>query len=225
MSLNSKPGQTPPRSPGRPAKLDRDADNQREALLQIASAHFARSGFDGASLRAIADEAGLAHGVIRHYFGGKDALWEAAAGFLFGQVQASMEDALSAIDLNDAVARMEAQVRATVRTAARIPHLAGFVMQAGLTGGPRYDWMVENHLRPAYDFALDPFHQLTREKRAAGIDPHFAFLLSTNAALGPFAQSANSRALAGLDMSDPDIADAYADTLIAILKHGVLRHS
>jgi AcrR family transcriptional regulator len=225
MSLNANTNQDSSRRPGRPAKLDRDGDNQRQALLQIASAHFARAGFEGASLRAIADEAGLAHGVIRHYFGGKDALWEAAADFLFGQVQAAMTDALSAIDFNDAVARLDAQVRATVRTAARIPHLAGFVLQAGITGGPRYDWLVEKHLRPAYDFALEPFHQLTREKRAAGIDPHFAFLLSTNAALGPFAQSANSRALAGMDMSDPDIADAYADTLIAILKHGVLRQS
>lgn len=217
--------QDPARRPGRPAKLDRDGDNQREALLQIASAQFARSGFDGASLRAIADEAGLAHGLIRHYFGGKDALWEAAADFLFGQVHAAMADALSAIDLNDTVARLEAQVRATVRTSARIPHLAGFVMQAGISGGPRYAWMVEKHLRPAYEFALEPFHQLTRENRAAGIDPHFAFILCTNAALGPFAQNANSRALAGMDMADPAIADAYADTLITILKHGVLRQS
>lgn len=225
MPLNSNTNQDPSRRPGRPAKLDRDGDNQRQALRQIASAHFARAGFDGASLRAIADEAGLAHGVIRHYFGSKDALWEAAADFLFGQVHGAMADALAAVDLNDAVARLDAQVRATVRTAARIPHLAGFVMQAGITGGPRYDWLVEKHLRPAYDFALEPFHQLTREKRAVGIDPHFAFILSTNAALGPFAQSANSLALAGMHMADPDIADAYADTLITILKHGVLRQS
>lgn len=225
MRAITPPSQDPARRPGRPAKLDRDGENQREALLQIASAHFARAGYEGASLRAIADEAGLAHGLIRHYFGSKDALWEAAADFLFGQVHAAMAEALSAIDLNDAVARLDAQVRASVRTAARIPHLAGFVMQAGIAGGPRYAWMVEKHLRPAYDFALEPFHQLTREKRAAGIDPHFAFILSTNAALGPFAQGANSRALAGMDMSDPGIADAYADTLIAILKHGVLRQS
>jgi len=225
MSAIARPNQDPARRPGRPAKLDRNGDNQREALLQIASAHFARAGFDGASLRAIADEAGLAHGLIRHYFGSKDALWEAAADFLFGQVHAAMTGALSEIDLNDAVARFEAQVRASVRTAARIPHLAGFVMQAGIAGGARYDRLVEKHLRPAYDFALEPFHQLTNEKRAAGIDPHFAFILTTNAALGPFAQSANSRALAGMDMSDPEIANAYADTLIAILKHGVLRQS
>lgn len=225
MSATPVSSQDPARRPGRPARLEKDGDNQRDALLQIASAHFARFGFDGASLRAIADEAGLAHGVIRHYFGSKDALWEAAADFLFGQVHAAMADAIAEVDLNDAVARLDAQVRATVQTAARIPHLASFVMQGGIAGGARYDWLVEKHLRPAYAFALEPFHQLTREQRATRIDPHFAFIMATNAALGPFAQSANSRALAGMDMADPDIADAYADTLITILKHGVLRQS
>lgn len=225
MSATPVSSQDPARRPGRPARLEKDGDNQRDALLQIASAHFARFGFDGASLRAIADEAGLAHGVIRHYFGSKDALWEAAADFLFGQVHAAMADAIAEVDLNDAVARLDAQVRATVQTAARIPHLASFVMQSGIAGGARYDWLVEKHLRPAYAFALEPFHQLTREQRATRIDPHFAFIMATNAALGPFAQSANSRALAGMDMADPDIADAYADTLITILKHGVLRQS
>lgn len=212
-----------PRRPGRPVNSAPDA--QREQLLHVASAHFARGGFEGASLRAIAQEAGLAHGLIRHYFGTKDALWEAVADFLFGRMYAALAVAVAEVDLNDAMARIEAQIRATVRTSASIPHLAGFVMQAGITGGPRYDWLVERYLRPVYAFSLEPFHQLNRENRAVAIDPHFAFAMTTNAAIGPFAQAANSRALAGMDISAPDTADAYADALISIIKHGVLRHS
>lgn len=213
----------PARRPGRPAKAD--PDQQRQQLLLVAAAHFARAGFQGASLRAIAAEAGLAHGLIRHYFGAKEALWEAVAAYLFGQMHEAMAGAIAGVDVNDVVARMEAQVRATVRTAARIPHLAGFVMQAGMAGGERYDWLVEHYLRPAYQFSLEPFHQLRAQGRAAFIDPHFIFMLSTNAAIGPFAQAANARALAGMELTDPGTADAYADALIAILKHGALRQS
>ncbi|MCC5996989.1 MAG: TetR/AcrR family transcriptional regulator [Oceanicaulis sp.] len=223
MTASDTPAHAAARRPGRPVKSD--PETQRQQLLGAAAAHFARQGFEGASLRAIADEAGLAHGLIRHYFGAKDALWEAVAGYLFGHVHVAMAEALTDVDLNDPVARMEAQVRATVRTAARIPHLAGFVMQAGIAGGARYDWLVEHYLRPAYDFSLEPFHQMRAQGRAAGIDPHFAFMLSTNAAIGPFAQAANARALAGIELTDPGIADAYADALISILKYGVLRHS
>ncbi len=222
MTASSTPVD-PPRRAGRPA--GGEAEVQRRQLLSTAAAHFARHGFEGASLRKIAAEAGLAHGLIRHYFGSKHTLWEAAADELFARMRSAMSEAIARVDPADPVARLEAQVRATVRTAARIPHIAGFVMQAGMAGGERYQWLVERHLRPAYEFVLQPLDQLQEGERAAGINPLFAFMLANNAAIGPFAQAANARSLAGVDMSDPDTADAYADTLIAILKHGLLRQS
>jgi TetR/AcrR family transcriptional regulator len=211
------------RGPGRPAKMA--PDEQRRRILDAAAARFARHGFDGASLRDIAADAGLAHAVIRHMFGNKDDLWDAAAADLFGQMNDAILQALADVDMNNPRARMEAQVRATVRTASRIPWLAAFVMQAGLAGGERYERLVEQHLRPAYAFTLEPFFQLKEAGRAHAFDPHFLFMLSTNAAIGPFAQSANARALAGMELSDPETADRYADVLIAVLKHGALRRA
>lgn len=191
----------------------------------VAGAHFAQHGFEGASLRAIAQEAGLAHGLIRHYFGTKEDLWEAVAADLFGQMQAALAAAISAADSDDPLARMAAQLRATVRTSARIPHLAGFVMQAGLGGGPRFATLVERYLRPAYALSLQPFGCLREQGRTAQIDPHFIFMLATNAAVGPFAQLANARALADMELTEHATADAYADALIEVLTHGILRET
>lgn len=210
-----------PARPGRPAKIA--PDEQRRRILDAAAARFARHGFEGASLRDIAADAGLSHAVIRHVFGSKDDLWAAAAADLFGQMHEAMLAALAGVDMSDPVARVEAQVRATVRTAARIPWLAAFVMQAGLAGGERYEGLVERHLRPAWAFTLEPYFQLQDAGRARPFEAHFLFMLSTNAAIGPFAQSANARALAGMDLADPQTADRYADTLIAVLMHGALR--
>jgi len=209
------------RRPGRPVKIAPDL--QRRRILDAAAAMFARRGFDGASLRDIASDAGLSHAVIRQIFGNKADLWDAAAADLFGQMNDAMAQALAHVDFNDPAARIEAQVRATVRTASRIPWLAAFVMQAGLAGGQRYEALVARHLRPAYAFTLEPFFQLREAGQAQAMDAHFLFMLSTNAAIGPFAQSANARALAGVELSDPDTADRYADVLIAVLKHGAVR--
>lgn len=54
----------------------------REALLDAASRQFAEHGYDGASLRAIAADAGVDPGMVRHFFGGKNGLFLAtlAAG-------------------------------------------------------------------------------------------------------------------------------------------------
>src|SRR5687767_4239457 len=53
----------------------REASEQR--ILSAARATFARLGYDGASVRAIAETAGVAQGLMYNYFGGKDDLLRA----------------------------------------------------------------------------------------------------------------------------------------------------
>lgn len=58
-----------------------DAENQpvgRLRLLEAAVRLFGRDGFDGTSLRALADEAEVSWGLIRFYFGSKEGLRDAA---------------------------------------------------------------------------------------------------------------------------------------------------
>ncbi|MCU1593883.1 MAG: TetR family transcriptional regulator [Frankiales bacterium] len=50
----------------------------REAILTAAREGFSAAGYRGTSLRAIAREAGVDPALITHYFGSKDALFEAA---------------------------------------------------------------------------------------------------------------------------------------------------
>jgi AcrR family transcriptional regulator len=56
----------------------------REAILVAARAAFARSGFDGASLRAIATEAAVDPALVRHYFGSKRGLFIASVELPYG---------------------------------------------------------------------------------------------------------------------------------------------
>lgn len=74
----------------------------RDAILRAAAVAFARDGFHGASMAAIAREAGVSAGNVYRYFGGKQALFEAV---LPGDVAAALEavlarrvDALVALD-------------------------------------------------------------------------------------------------------------------------------
>jgi AcrR family transcriptional regulator len=64
---------TRPRGRGRPRAAD-DLPDARERLLVAARARFASDGFDGASLRAIAADAGVDASLVRHYFGDKNGL-------------------------------------------------------------------------------------------------------------------------------------------------------
>ena len=66
------------RKPGAAA----DVDN-RSRLLHAATDVFAEFGYEGASLRAIADSAGVSFQLIAYYFGSKEELWVATVDYLF----------------------------------------------------------------------------------------------------------------------------------------------
>ncbi|WP_136253477.1 TetR family transcriptional regulator C-terminal domain-containing protein [Onishia niordana] len=63
-------------------------DERRCALLEATLDSVAEDGLSGASARRIAEHAGVTAGLIRHYFGSKDAMVRAAYGYLIGQMTA-----------------------------------------------------------------------------------------------------------------------------------------
>src|ERR1700682_1715743 len=75
---------------GRPRKR---AEQQRSletraSILNAAIAEFAERGFEGASIRAIADRLSLQHPLITYHYRSKDILWRAAAEHAFAQIRA-----------------------------------------------------------------------------------------------------------------------------------------
>jgi len=57
--------------------------SNRSRLLHAASDAFSQFGFEGTSLRTIADDAGVSFQLINHYFGSKEELWIATLDYLF----------------------------------------------------------------------------------------------------------------------------------------------
>jgi AcrR family transcriptional regulator len=66
--------------PARRAGRRPGSSGTRQAILAAASRHFAEHGYDRASLRGIAAEAGVDQKLIAHFFGSKQQLFVAAVG-------------------------------------------------------------------------------------------------------------------------------------------------
>jgi AcrR family transcriptional regulator len=58
-----------------PARMD--PDDRRDQIVRVAVDHFARHGYDKASITRIAHEAGVTRALVYHYFPGKEPLFEA----------------------------------------------------------------------------------------------------------------------------------------------------
>lgn len=65
------------------AQSPRDGEQTRLAILEAAQQVFAERGFAGASLRDLAEAAGVTRSLIHHHFGSKEGLWLAVVDHLF----------------------------------------------------------------------------------------------------------------------------------------------
>lgn len=67
-------------------------DARRRSLLEATLHCIAEHGMNGASARRVAERAGVTAGLIRHYFGSKDAMVSAAYAYLIGQLTGEAEE-------------------------------------------------------------------------------------------------------------------------------------
>lgn len=68
-------------APARPRGRRPGGSDTRAGLLDAARVEFAQRGYDGATVRVIADRAGVDPAMVNHWFGGKEALFIAALEF------------------------------------------------------------------------------------------------------------------------------------------------
>jgi TetR/AcrR family transcriptional regulator, transcriptional repressor of bet genes len=89
-------------------------ERRREALISAALELMAEGGAKAATVRAIAERAGMTAGLIRHYFQSKEELTRAAYASVMDRMTAESIAATEAVD-GDPAARLAAFVAASLR--------------------------------------------------------------------------------------------------------------
>ena len=105
-----------------PAFRRAEPDARRTSLIEACARVLAREGAAGASVRAIAVEAGVSPGLVGHYFGSVDALVAATYGHTGARVDAALEAALGAAGTGPR-AQLEAFVTASFTAPIADPQL------------------------------------------------------------------------------------------------------
>lgn len=134
-------------------------DSRREALIAATQSLVAEGGPRAATVRAIAERAGVTPGLIRHYFGSKDDLSRAAYRQLMDGMTDKGTEALSGVGADPAerlAAFVAAALRPPVVDAAAVGLWAGYLhmvradermLAAHETGYLRYRDMLEQLIR------------------------------------------------------------------------------
>src|ERR1700724_4416019 len=90
MTRKTKAGPGLHKRPRKRAEQQRSIET-RVSILNAAITEFAERGFEGASIRVIADRLGLQHPLITYHYRSKDILWRAAAEHAFPKIKAGWD--------------------------------------------------------------------------------------------------------------------------------------
>lgn len=126
----------------------------RSKLLKAGVTVFGKVGYAGASVRQIADLAGVNHGSIRYHYASKRDLWCACISYLYGLMEKAVhhDEAQWA-----AMTPRERIINATInyiRFNANYPELHRIVVFETIHESERLDWLNENFIRPFTDRAV-----------------------------------------------------------------------
>jgi AcrR family transcriptional regulator len=181
----------------------------RVSILNAAIAEFAERGFEGASIRAIADRLGLQHPLITYHYRSKDILWRAAAEHAFAQIRSGWD--ISAPEQSDLspLARLRQEYATLFRYTVAFPEFHRFMRQESLTNNPRLKWVSETVLAPLLDRLLPQIVSAQKQGLLPPVDPilfHY-MMVSLTATLSEFGPE--MQLTSGLSSADPKVAEAY----------------
>ncbi len=154
-------------------------EDGRSRILTAALEVFSTSGFEGSSLRRIADLAGVQHQLVVYHFKTKDALWRAVVASFFDQNESRFQLWLKNLEATGPAAALRGMVREFVRFTARRPEFHRIATFEGRSDNDRLRWLLKTYVRPYYEISM----KLIRKAQIAGVarsgDPgqlHYAII-------------------------------------------------
>ena len=144
------------------------AENKRQQILAAAVRVFARQGYDAARVGDVAKEAGVAYGLVYHYFGSKEAVLEAvfreAWGRLLAAVALAEATGTTAAEQLSLVVKIVLRawrddpdlVRLLVREITRSPHIQDELDEIGQAFASLERIVVRGQAEGTFRAELDP---------------------------------------------------------------------
>jgi TetR/AcrR family transcriptional regulator len=196
---------------GRPRKRaeQQRALETRGAILDAAIAEFAERGFEGASIRAIADRLGLQHPLITYHYRSKDILWRAAAEHAFAQIRAGWDTSAPETSDLPPLARLREEYATLFRYTVAFPEFHRFMRQEAFSNNPRLKWVAETILTPLLGRLIPQIAAAQKQGLLPAVDPilfHY-MMVSLTATLSGFGPE--MQVTSGLSAENAKVIEAY----------------
>ena len=206
------------RSPGRPQASESDGLEARDTLIETAARRFAEQGFDGTSLRQVAEGAGVTPAMVAYYFRDKSGLLEAVVrqGLerLIGVVRA-------AVDAHAPGRFAETLIHEYIRAVVREPWIPQILIREVISKeSPLRTLFVEEFVSKAVSLVPPRVADEIRSGRLrADLDPRYAILSLIGMCVFPVIAHPVLGSRLGYELDDAFSA-SYGAHVLTLFLHG-----
>jgi TetR/AcrR family transcriptional regulator len=191
--------------------------DSRSRIMEAAREAFSTMGFEGASLRSVAKEAGVQHQLATYYFKTKEELWIAVMDELAVGFFARLGDRIRGLEGVDAATKLRLVVREFVKYSAENPQLHRLMTMEGRRESERLVWLIRRHV--SQFFAIST--KLIREAQALGAvrpgDPGQLHYCAIGIATAAFSLAPEYKLVTGKDPFTRSHVEQIADLVCEFL--------
>ncbi len=207
------------RTPGRPSK--QDSRDTKQEILDAARVIIEQSGLQSLTIRAVADGAGVGTALVNYYFVNKQGLKEAVAIEAATEVQ----DQLQMIRLMKASPSetIFQGIRQFILSIGKKPYVARLILDLVLAGDQDVlQRLVTNILRPNISLLQEILDTEEGLAEFAGLDLKMLTPALMGVTVYPFVMAPLLQAFTGLDLSDKEELERYANHTARLLVDGLM---
>lgn len=186
----------------------------RQKIIDAAIVQFARNGYQGASTRAIAIDAGLQHTLVTYHFKSKERLWRAAISSLLAEYRSAFESRLSGLRGVEDVIKLQLIDEDFIRFSAENLHFHQMMSNVASVPSGQLDWLVHEYLSDIFESRAALVRSAQAKGRYVAGDPLHLHYLFIGAVTRIFMLSAEVDQIMGRSPLDPKFVDEH----IAVVK-------
>jgi AcrR family transcriptional regulator len=190
--------------------------SNRARLLQAATDSFAELGYEGTSLRTIAEDAGVSFQLITYYFGSKEELWVATVDYLFDRYLETGKG-LGFTPTGNLHEQFHNHLRLLLTDMLQRPQLRKIWVQEYLAGSERYAKVIQPKIKHLHETLSFPYFEevvrlgIVKRFTAAEIALLWSSLVQNNV-VNPY----YVELLLGASTGSPKSVERQVDLLFAI---------
>jgi AcrR family transcriptional regulator len=191
--------------------------SNRARLLQAATDSFAELGYEGTSLRTIAEDAGVSFQLITYYFGSKEELWVATVDYLFERYLETGKG-LGFTPTGNLHEQFHNHLRLLLTDMLQRPQLRKIWVQEYLAGSERYTRIIQPKIQHFHESLSFPYFRevvrlgIVKRFTAAEIALLWSSLVQNNV-VNPY----HVELLLGVPTGSPKSVERQVDLLFEIL--------